>query len=623
MSDQALEERMRRLERFRTLRIRRGAWPVVRLDGRSFHRFTEGRFEKPFDARFRDLMVTTARALMEELHAVYAYTMSDEISLLMPRDWGFFGRRVEKIASVTAGMASAALTDACGSAAHFDSRIWVGQSMADVIDYFAWRQADAARNALNAWCFWTLRAAGHSAGEVVRMLDGQDAGFQRRQLAAHGVDPDSLPMWQGRGVGLYWEAYEKLGYDPTQDKEVIATRHRILVDHDLPSGEDYARLLRGLIAGTHGAAVRRILHVDMDAFFASIEQKRRPELRGQPVVVGGSGDPRSRAVVSTASYQARPFGIHSGMPLALAYRRCPQAVFLPVDFDTYAEISRQIMAILRGFSPKVEPLGLDEAFLDVSHAEEAPESIARAIKARIMAKTGLTCSVGVAPNKLLAKIASDMDKPDGLTVITAEDVETRIWPLPVRQIWGIGPKTEERLAELGVRTIGELAALGRKELVAQFGPAHGDYFHEAAHGIDDSPVVSHHLRKSLGRETTFERDCGDPAELRRVLGRLAEEVAEEAQAHGLRWRTVTVKLRYADFVTVTRRTTLPRAAASAATLRRAASDCLARIPLDRKVRLLGVRVSKLERPARQISARPSQIADLPAPRATGRQRRQT
>jgi DNA polymerase-4 len=255
--------------------------------------------------------------------------------------------------------------------------------------------------------------------------------------------------------------------------------------------------------------MRRIVHVDMDAFFAAIEQKRHPELAGQPVVIGGRGDPTERGVVSTASYEARRYGLRSGMPLRTAYRLCPNAVYLPVDFDTYAEVSIQIKSILHEFSPVCEDSGLDEAFLDTSDRKEPSEDIGRAIKQRIKAATGLSCSVGIGPNKLLAKLAADLEKPDGLTVLTEADIEPRVWPLPVRKLLGVGPRTAARLAALGVTTIGVLAAIPLAELQLHFGDAHGRYLHDAAHGIDESPLITTWEPRSIGRQITFQKDISD------------------------------------------------------------------------------------------------------------------
>lgn len=335
---------------------------------------------------------------------------------------------------------------------------------------------------------------------------------------------------------------------------------------------------------------RRILHVDMDAFFAAIELQRHPELRGRPVIVGGHGDPRARGVVSTASYEARRFGVRSGMPLRSAWRLCPQATFLPVDYDAYATVSARIKDILRGFSPVMEDAGIDEAFLDISDVPEEPEAVAQAIKRRVREETGLTCSIGIAPNKLLAKIASDMQKPDGLTILTQADIEPRIWPLPVRKLWGVGPKTEARLAQPGIVTIGALAAAPRETLAEHFGEAHGVYLHEAAHGVDESPLVTHWEPKSASRETTFERDTADWSWLTRTLLRLTREVAETMRAEGYRGNRVTVKLRYADFETHTHSETLDAPTDDLDVIRRAAGRCLARFARGRKVRLIGVRV---------------------------------
>jgi DNA polymerase-4 len=339
--------------------------------------------------------------------------------------------------------------------------------------------------------------------------------------------------------------------------------------------------------------MRRILHVDMDAFFAAIEQKRHPELAGKPVIIGGHGDPTERGVVSTASYEARRFGIRSGTPLRTAYRLCPEAIFLPVDFDTYAAVSQQIKAILREFSLTCEDSGLDEAFLDVSHVEQAPEQIAKTIKKRIRSATGLSCSIGIGPNKLLAKLASDLEKPDGLTVLTEADIKTRVWPLPARKLLGVGPKTERRLAALDIKTIGALAAAPLPLLQRHFGDAHGRYLHESAHGIDESPLITAWKAQSSGRQITFQHDVSDRRAIENALKKLIRTVIEDVREQGCRARTVTVRLRFADFETLSRQTTLPRPSDALATILRAARDCLARFAITKKVRLVGVRLSGL------------------------------
>ncbi|MGE5174486.1 MAG: DNA polymerase IV [Betaproteobacteria bacterium] len=265
----------------------------------------------------------------------------------------------------------------------------------------------------------------------------------------------------------------------------------------------------------------------MDAFFAAVERKRRPELVGKPVVVGGTGDPTKRGVVSTASYEARKFGIHSAMPLRTAYKLCPEAVFLPVDYAEYARVSERIKNILRMFSPVMEDVGIDEAFLDISRSDKAPEETAREIKQKIGEETGLTCSIGIAPNKLLAKIASDMQKPDGLTLIGEGDVENRIWPLPVRKLYGVGPKTEAHLHGLGVKTIGELAALPLDLLRVHFGESYGQYLYESSRGIDESPLVTYWEPKSTSRETTFQEDIADWQVLAKTLVALVTDIIED------------------------------------------------------------------------------------------------
>jgi DNA polymerase-4 len=339
--------------------------------------------------------------------------------------------------------------------------------------------------------------------------------------------------------------------------------------------------------------MRQILHVDMDAFFAAVELLRHPDLAGKPLVIGGRGNPQERGVVSTASYEARKYGIHSAMPLRVAYRLCPQAVFLPVDYAEYARVSLIIKGILAQFSPLMEDVGIDEAFIDVSAADRPAEEIAAAIKARVRQETGLTCSIGIAPNKLLAKIASDLQKPDGLTIVRESDISVRIWPLPVRKIPGVGPVTEARLREMGVKTIGQLAVMSLQALQQHFGPAHGEFLYQASRGIDERPLVSHFEPKSRSREVTFQHDISDWQSIAGTLDKLCAELAQELEEEGCCGRTVGIKVRFADFETHTREKTLDIPTDSCDVIQAAAFDCLKRISLDRKVRLVGVRVGEL------------------------------
>lgn len=339
----------------------------------------------------------------------------------------------------------------------------------------------------------------------------------------------------------------------------------------------------------------RILHIDMDAFFAAVEQKRHPELVGKPVVIGGSGDPHERGVVSTASYEARKFGIHSAMPLRTAYKLCPDAIFLPVDYAEYSRVSAIIKDVLKEFSPIMEDVGIDEAFLDISGIDKTPQEISKEIKNRIMEETGLSCSIGIAKNKLLAKIASDMQKPDGFTVLTEGDTEKRIWPLSVRKLWGVGPKTEAYLKDMNIFTIGELSTVALEKLIEHFGRSYGHYLFDASRGRDESPLVTHWEPKSSSRETTFQSDTDNWQVLARNLAELARQVSDDLRKAGYRGRTVTVKVRFSDFRTHTRAKTLEETTDSMEKIRRAAFDCLGRVELNRKVRLIGVRVGNLEK----------------------------
>lgn len=341
--------------------------------------------------------------------------------------------------------------------------------------------------------------------------------------------------------------------------------------------------------------MRRILHIDMDAFFAAVEQRRNPNLIGKALVIGGSGDPTQRGVVSTASYEARKFGIHSAMPLRTAYKLCPHAVFLPVDYREYARVSGKIKDILQKFCPLMQDVGIDEAFLDISQIDKPPEEIAKEIKTAIKQITGLTCSIGIAPNKLLAKIASDMQKPDGLTIINNDDIENRIWPLPVRKLWGVGPKTETYLKEMGIETVGALALLSLEKLLEKFGNSYGKYLYEASRGIDDSPLITHWEPKSTSREVTFQWDIGNWQVIAKTIAELTREVAKDLKQSGYKGRTVTVKIRFSDFETHTRAKTLEQSTNSVDEIRTAAFDCLRRFELKKKVRLVGVRMGGLEK----------------------------
>ncbi len=333
----------------------------------------------------------------------------------------------------------------------------------------------------------------------------------------------------------------------------------------------------------------------MDAFFAAVEQKRNPGLIGKPVVIGGNGDPTKRGVVSTASYEARKYGIHSAMPLRKAYRLCPGAVFLPVDYEEYLRVSEKIKGILRSFTPLLEDVGIDEAYLDATDIDMKSEEIAKMIKERIRQEVGLTCSIGIGPNKLLAKIASDMKKPDGLTIISTFDVERLIWPLSVRKLLGIGPKTEKRLQDMGINTIGELASTQLGRLTDYFGESYGHYLYEASHGIDENPLITHWEPKSISREMTFQIDTDKWNTIAKNLAELTRDVVDTMKKSGYKARTVTIKIRFSDFETHTRAKTLEDFIDSLEAIRKAAFGALGSIELKKKVRLIGVRVSSLKK----------------------------
>jgi len=352
----------------------------------------------------------------------------------------------------------------------------------------------------------------------------------------------------------------------------------------------------------------------MDAFYASVELLRYPELRGQPVVIGGRGGQQptpqadgsrrfarlrnytGRGVVTTSTYEARACGVFSGMGVMKAAKLAPDAFLLPADFDAYRHYSRLFKAAVAGIVPLIEDRGIDEIYIDLSASPGDTHALAQRIKQAVHDATGLSCSIGIAPNKLLAKICSDLEKPDGLTLLDRAAIAQRIWPLPVRKINGIGPKASEKLAALGITTIAELARADAAFLQTQFGRSYGAWLLDAAHGIDERPVITSSEPKSISRETTFERDLHarhDRATLSEVFTALCTRVAEDLQRKGYLGRTIGIKLRFADFSTVTRDLTLPACTADPAIIRRAAGECLRRVPLDRKLRLLGVRACAL------------------------------
>ena len=383
--------------------------------------------------------------------------------------------------------------------------------------------------------------------------------------------------------------------------------------------------------------IRRIAHLDMDAFFASVELLRYPQLKGLPIVIGGgrrkvdelirqqySDRPLSeipvhafpllknyvgRGVITTATYAARQFGVGSAMGMMKAARLAPEALVLPVDFEEVRKYSRGFKAIIREIAPLVEDRGVDEVYIDFTDVpggqREGGRVLARLIQKAIHQQTGLTCSIGVAPNKLIAKMASEFDKPNGISVVHEADVQKKIWPLPVRKINGIGPKAEVRLHKLHLRTIGDIAAQQRDWLVDNFGKSYGAWMHDAAWGRDDRPVVTESEPVSMSRETTFNRDLHpvrDREELGAIFTELCSQVASDLQRKGYMGKTIGIKLRYDDFQIATRDQTIDHFTADAKTIRKVAGQCLKRVELARRLRLLGVRVGKLEKADSQSAA---------------------
>lgn len=366
----------------------------------------------------------------------------------------------------------------------------------------------------------------------------------------------------------------------------------------------------------------------MDAFFASVELLRYPQLKGLPVVIGGGRrdvdemlrerfanqplhripvdafpllkDYVGRGVITTATYPARQFGVGSAMGMMKAARLCPQAIVLPVDFDEVKRYSRAFKETIREIAPVVEDRGVDEVYIDFTDVpggqREGGRVLARLIQKAIFERTALTCSIGVAPNKLIAKMASEFNKPNGISVIYQEDVQAKIWPLPVRKINGIGPKSEARLTKLHLHTIGDIAGQSREWLIDNFGQSYGAWMHDAAWGRDDRPVVTESEPVSMSRETTFDRDLHavrDRDELGAIFTELCARVAEDLQRKGYVGKTIGIKLRYDDFRIATRDQTLDHYTADPKEIRRTAGLCLKRVPLERRLRLLGVRVGKL------------------------------
>jgi DNA polymerase-4 len=372
---------------------------------------------------------------------------------------------------------------------------------------------------------------------------------------------------------------------------------------------------------------RWIAHLDMDAFYASVELLRYPELRGAAVVIGGGRrhqprergdgtrkfavlrDYTGRGVATTATYAARAHGVSSGMGLMKAAALAPDAVLLPTDFERYRHYSRLFKAAVAEVAPLIEDRGIDEIYIDLSDVPGAQEAVAhdphggvravaQSIRNSVRRATGLTCSIGVTPNKLLSKIASELDKPDGLTVLTEADIPARIWPLAVRKINGIGPKANAKLAALGIETVGELAGADPGLLLERFGASYGTWLRHAAEGRDERPVVTHSEPVSMSRETTFERNLHavrDRAALSAIFTELCEQVAEDLSRKGYVGKTIGIKLRFEDFKTVTRDHTLAAPTAEPRLLRRVAGECLKRVDLSRRLRLLGVRVASLSR----------------------------
>jgi DNA polymerase-4 len=381
---------------------------------------------------------------------------------------------------------------------------------------------------------------------------------------------------------------------------------------------------------------RLIAHIDMDAFYASVELLRYPELRGRAVVIGGGRDslPRlqadgtrsfstlrhyvGRGVVTTSTYEARKLGVFSAMGMMKSAVLAPDAVLLPVDFDEYRKYSKAFKAAVRGLAPIVEDRGIDEVYVDLSELpgvhDDRGRAMGQALKTTVREATGLTCSIGITPNKLLSKIASELDKPDGLTLLDESDIPARVWPLAARKVNGIGPKAAARLATLGIETIGDVAAADPAFLVEHFGKSFGAWLHLASHGRDERPVVTYSEPESISRETTFDRDLHavrDRAELGAIFTDLCSKLAGDLSRKGYAARTIGIKLRFDDFRIATRALTLPAHTLDGREIRRAAGQCLKRVDLSRRLRLLGVRASALEKLSDLVAGMPTALPPSP------------
>ncbi len=342
--------------------------------------------------------------------------------------------------------------------------------------------------------------------------------------------------------------------------------------------------------------IRKIIHIDMDAFYASVEQRDRPELKGKPVIVGG--DPQSRGVVAACSYEARKFGIHSAMASSTAYRLCPDAVFIRSRFDVYRAVSSQIREVFCEYTDLVEPLSLDEAFLDVTENYKGMPSatlIAREIKRKVYDRTGgLTSSAGVSFNKFLAKVASDINKPDGITVITPEMADEFMNKLPIRKFFGVGKVTEEKMFSFGIKTGADLKKFEKEKLIQLFGKS-GSYFYDIAHGLDDRPVEPNRIRKSIGKETTFSEDINDTDQMIEVLEDIAAKLENSLIKKDAKGRTITLKMKYFDFQSITRSITIDEPADSASVIMKYVRPLLSKTEAgEKKVRLLGISISNFD-----------------------------